>query len=195
MTDFTRWLRRQKQLNAGSILSINEAGNPIESTGEQTIRLLGSDTTLADAQIKALPTTPIEILPAPDPGTLRDWTRIILSANLAAAYTNIHSDSAIRVRYGAGGMTHEYYNSGTYFGLDFVSGLLTSTQGTVLVLDPLLDVGAPDLAAQPFGAFQYADVQQALTLSINNSGAGALTGGNADNLVKVTVLYSIVDLT
>lgn len=40
--DFYRWLKKQKQVNSNSALSINDAGNPVPFiSGEQTVRLLG----------------------------------------------------------------------------------------------------------------------------------------------------------
>src|SRR5690242_19531048 len=45
--------------------------------------------TLTDAQIKALPTTPIELVAAPGSGKVIWWSMIVLRATIAGSYTNI----------------------------------------------------------------------------------------------------------
>ena len=182
--------------------TVTYAGRPFDPTfktalagdGDAEQVTYSRTTTLTDAQVKALPTTGIEILPAPDAGTIRDWTRIIVSSNLTAAYTNVDAGCVIQVRYGAAGFLQEYYNSGTYFDASFVSSLLNSTTDTVLTILPVLDAGEPTLGSQPLASYPYADLQDSLLFKITNNAAGNFTGGNSANVVKVTVIYSIVEL-
>ena len=71
------------------------AVNPVT---EDTVAVKKASVTLTDAQIKALPTTPINILPAPGAGMLHMLHGALFVADFSAgAYTNIASSPFLAV--------------------------------------------------------------------------------------------------
>lgn len=143
--------------------------------------------TLTDAQIKALPTTPVEIVAAPGAGKFIAVVYAVLVIDtMAAAYTNIDAEAAwLALQVDGRSITNRYDE------LD--QGALASTAQAVIILSPLelnnngsLNASWPgdvsDLANQPLVAF------------FNNGGSGAFTGGDDDNSLKVVVYYVEVEL-
>src|SRR6266508_3161660 len=145
--------------------------------------------TLTDAQIKALPTTSVEIVAAPGAGKaifpLAAWFRL----NWFADYENIASSSLLTVQ------------AGIQFGALFA--LLDNVNSDV---DVLLASGGPagtnawlPLASRASGSlsigiagFNDAVIENLpLLFQCANGGEGPLTGGHANNTLKVTVYYIV----
>lgn len=147
---------------------------------------------VTDAQIKALPTTAIQLVAAPGVGSvhvvvhaffhLKDW---------AADYTNIDGQATIEVRLGTTqiGWFKEIAASG-------VTGLLAGggSDGTLGWVYPFQQVvGDPSVIAKPtVGAsyFYESDItNKAVNVGATNGSAGNFTGGNAAQSLAVTLLY------
>lgn len=148
---------------------------------------------LTDAQVKALPTTAIDLVPAQGSGTRIYPVQVLLDASFAAgAYTNVNATSSCAVA----PVSAEYTTN----------AIVNSAAATVTKLDSFL--GAAHSLAQ-LVPFAHANVAQdlgnyaevttisaasqnvALQLSCNNGGSGNFTGGNAANTLGVTVYYVV----
>lgn len=172
--NFVRWAR---ETDAGENLALLE---------QRTV-------TLTDAQIKALPTTPVQIVAAPGDGRVLIFHSAVLVSNWSDAnkYTNI-AGSGVRelaVYYGA-----EFENASTknpsvlnafFFGVPATMARLKpySPSDTDLMVMSLVHVDAAEsMYNQPFNLYCY------------NGASGNFTGGDAANTLKVTVFYTVFDL-
>ena len=152
--------------------------SPVIGTGGPALR--SATLTLTDAQIKALPTTPISFITAPGTGR-----RIIpvkgqwRADTSAGAYTNIDATLAkLRLVYGAtvALASAEVMDDGA-------PGAFTSLLGGAAVKSVGLHYWDEDPVA--VSSVENAAVQ----VSIDNSASGNLTGGNAANSLRVTLLF------
>lgn len=155
--------------------------------GSGVVRVGGA--ILNDAQIKALPTTPFEVVPAPGPG----YFSLPLSANLhlewVADYTNIDGSAFLFIDDAPGDQF--ITNLSEAVSSASLSGLLANGENSNAILPPLplIDTGAL------FGLSGFPDtdlLNQALRIHVNNGASGNFTGGNVNNVLRVTVLYSII---
>jgi hypothetical protein len=147
--------------------------------------MLTQSVVLTDAQIKALPTTPVEIVPfAPGKMIIPFMTVLELNA-LAGAYGNVSAGIANFIS--------------TYIGFDKAHRLRNDTLFTganqrfvILTPETHLDAIPPTTAR----IFQYAEdpaseLTQPLRLYCTNA-AGAFNGGDAANTLTVTTYYQLL---
>jgi hypothetical protein len=158
---------------------------------------------LTNAQIKALPTTPVLIVAAPAAGYTFEPIRADLYSSFAAgAYTNIDANANGTFWYGAS------YVSGfepfSYLANDAsitngsatrVTDFLGSTTKQRVRFVPYVD--SEDL--DDYGLMGRVVAQSSLTgkaiyFQIGNGGSGNFTGGNSANTLTVRVLYDVVRL-
>lgn len=145
--------------------------------------------TLTNAQIKALPTTGIEILPAPDTNEVYVPIYMTLGFAWTADYTNIDGAAVFNTQYTSNDDL-------------FMAQLHEATYGD---LTNLLAQGEPRFARVPPYA-QINEIETTLRAEIKqwtdlkaspvrvkmlNGAAGDLTGGHADNTLQVTIYYAI----
>lgn len=164
----------------------------------QTVRV--ATVMLTNAQILALPTTPVTLLAAAAAGYRNKLIGATLMVNMAGgAYTNVDTDyAAIQVVESTGAfLTGSVLNATGLVGgaaLTLTTELLASTPG-----QRLFDFPLAALAARLYAASSYAEIQgglagigtPSLQLSMDNNSAGVLTGGNAANYARVTVYYAV----
>lgn len=178
----------------------------INGTSREIGFFLRSVTTLTNAQIKALPSTPITLAAAPGAGFRNKLIACTLKLDSAAGgYTNMNAVFSALVVSANG-----YWLSGavpndntTTTDLTYLTGFLGTAHTKVLDLAPVgtdgIDAGSTSGATEwnnvPFplvGMPAPGDVDnKALTLEVDNNGSGDLTGGNAANTLKVTLYYAI----
>jgi hypothetical protein len=161
--------------------------------------MLHTQVTLTDTDIKALPTTPFELVPQPATGNILVLHRALMRTHFEdGAYTNIDADPANPVLYighaNAGQLSNIVRNdvaSSPY------PGMLTSFLGAVnfwwdfspaAFCDPTANWGL--LPANNQGAN---DADQAIVIQAQNT-AGDFTGGHANNTMIVDTFYSIIAL-
>jgi hypothetical protein len=143
---------------------------------------------LTDAQIKALPTTAVEIVAAPGanllivpPAALGSAGFISLSLDWSSDYTNVNAAAKIRVILGGG--HHVDYAEDSFFrwGQDVIYLLETLGGGSV---------------AGGYGPNNPSNiVNQPVYFDVTNASDGNFTGGDASNTLRVSVSYLILDTT
>lgn len=159
--------------------------------------ILKATKTLTNAEIKALPSTPITLIAAPTAGSRIKVIGLSYSVVFtAAAYTNVNATYAALFTY--------YLGDPTQWA---VTGVVNDSVGSFTRLTTFLSAAnatwdvAPYLDApgnqwtQPIGIGHGSTNGVALALAIDNNGSGALTGGNAANSLLVTIYYTVESLT
>ena len=155
------------------------------SSGATEVTVYQLKTTLTDAQIKALPTTPVEVVPAPGAGKMLLLNQVSIvypASSVMNSYDNIDAGATyVSVIYGS-----DYQEEGSGYVNDI--GRLFEQPGNIFKVKPFNIDGVDWVTiASPVenqGFFLYAD----------NNASNNLTGGDPANTLEVTVFYSIVDL-
>jgi len=190
-TDESANLQFSRTLIAGDGIEFDDttANQRIISTTYKTASVI-----LTDADIKALPTTPFELIETP--GT--DKRIALVNADLyidasAGAYTNINAESSGALRIGTNDIS-SYFTSdsgptGTRLA-DFL-GNAAIKQAT------LLPASVPDIVSGWMNLpniISAADslLDEPLELYVDNDTSGDFTGGNVANSLKITVAYLVL---
>jgi hypothetical protein len=147
-------------------------------------------TSLSNAQIKALQSTPVTLIAAPGAGKIIVPISVILSLEWTADYGNIDANADISVlpEGGDGNLVcaiSESVNAN-------VSGLLQGSESRIASLCPPANLQMGENYGLVYTAAWLEN--QALVIKANNGIAGNFNGGDPANILKVTVLYDIVDL-
>jgi hypothetical protein len=143
--------------------------NAAHTIAEGYTLLRVASVTLTDAQIKALPTTAIQIVAAPGAGKVIAPLTAIILTEITTEYTNVNSPSMLVIAEGAASV----------FDTDADDRALYFPDADIVQLSTLASVTRMENTA----------------LSILSSNElGNFTGGNAANTLKVTVYYMVVDL-
>jgi len=163
----------------------------LEATNQ--VAVLTKTVTLTDAQIKALPTTSVDIVPAPSAGRmLVPFAAAFITNFDAAGYTNVDPGAWVYLQWGSDwashGPSHDFASvkdaNGsilTFGGQQFFPVVLgTANDGNGSNFPPG-DV-ASKFAGKPISAY------------VINGVLGNLTGGDPANTLTVTVLYAVVDV-
>lgn len=148
-------------------------------------------TILTDAQIKALPTTFIEVVPAAGEGKMVLLHNALIRSNqTAGVYTNVDTNTNMFIAFSdeAGGWQDHASNPFIFLSASSDRFAILSSPISAYTIAPNSDIMPPYIAQSFTNSFNNVG----LVLVIDN--AGDLTGGNAANTLEVTVFYSIVDL-
>lgn len=169
--------------------------------------VLKATTTLTDAQIKALPTTPITLIAAPGAGNfIKILGGTVIKDSAAGAYTNINTTycAVPTIQYDATGLwatTAPFVNDSTLTtALTVATDLMGATAIHVMHLvapgTTGFDAGATSGTSEWVMVGEQsvkADWEnKAIIVQADNNGSGAFTGGNAANSMKI-ILYYIVE--
>lgn len=135
--------------------------------------LVLAEVTLTDAEIKALPTTPIELVAAAGAGKIIKIIDITAVQKIVSggSYTNVNTGSYLTL-----------INDNNVFGLS--ASPLEEGSG---------DWFSPGVTNYQ-GYYETTMENMPVMLAVNNSGGGNFTGGNAANTLKINVYYVVVDL-
>lgn len=150
--------------------------------------------TLSDADIIALPTTPLEIVAAPGAGKILIPFLALMSSAIVGAYTNIDASCFLGVWHGSGDWQFLCV-AVEQDSLGLVTHILAHTQN--LVCPPLSRVTLTGSSIQDASASTLGTPipsTDGLTLAAFNGGSGNFTGGDAGNSLKVYVWYATLTL-
>jgi hypothetical protein len=161
--------------------------NVLDAQNQLAVAVKSATVTLTDAQIKALPTTEIEIVPAV-PGTYLQFLMGFWHLdNRAGAYSNV-SSAVLVFRLKQGEDTHK--NVSVVY-LETNEGALAEADTIHVVTFPMLfDL----ISNQPQALYGNELAEGSIVLSAFNGEAGDFTGGHANNTLKATVVYIGLDL-
>lgn len=150
---------------------------------------------LTDAQIKALPTTPVEAVPAPGAGKMLIPLSVVVHVDgVGGAYDNIDlADGYIALAWN--GAVDAVYLALTDGTLGQVFNLLGAATNCLVIVPPNSEYSSVYLSTGgPHNTRLISEVvNQGLDIYAFNS-LGNFTGGDAANSMKVTVLYTIIDV-
>jgi hypothetical protein len=166
--------------------------------GANALRSSAVVVTLTNAQIKALPTTPITLVAGQGSGfrICIESVSMQLEAS-AAAYTNINATySVLQLTYAGdtSWLTNPIANDTTVNQLQVFLGTASDKvwQGTCL-LEGRNYGPSPGFGEYVIGQALATSVTNntAVQISMDNNGSGVLTGGNAANFLRVRVLFHV----
>ncbi len=149
--------------------------------------------TLTNDQIKALPTTAVEIVPAPGAGKWLQFVRAIWQLDpRGGAYTNLDATLRIDFLAGSGNQIATPYKEADNGALADDSGIHGIGFG------PITNVAGSAAGPGAVWMFELSGGSSAVNIPIMlkaaNGTLGNLTGGHASNTLTVTAYYVIVDL-
>lgn len=159
--------------------------------------ILRASVTLTDAQIKALPTTPITVVAAAGAGTVITPIAWRFIADLSGgAYATVNAAAYFHIRYNGGTDASSYIlnAAGTTPAKTMMTDIFVSTTKWFLILQPWqeqLDPASDEWGVVPVVAATGNIENKALECRINNGGSGNLTGGNAANTLTIVTLYTV----
>lgn len=165
--------------------------------GGMLAKLYQRTVTLTDAQIKALPTTPMELVPASGIGKIIHPVGVsVLIDVTAGSYTNIDATSVFIVSYDSGSGFSLYGATTHWLEAYYVSGMLADNSEPWFSM--MGRAGWHDATGDVWPYLAYLGITNCanknLALKASNGALGDYTGGNAANTLKVTVLYSIINV-
>jgi hypothetical protein len=153
------------------------------------VELYGTSVLLSDAQIKALPTGLLEVVPAPGPGKAAIFVAAILALDTrAGVYNTGGSDFTLRFDYMRDGVP-----------IDAASNEYDETLNHAFTLDINGDPGTflqmmfmPPM--QEGGSAKVTHAAENASLALDLAGGVNLNEGHPANTLKVTVFYTVLDL-
>jgi len=169
--------------NFMTTLGFTGAAQTLIALGDVIGLEITSGTVLTNAQIIALPTTPVSINIAPSSGFI---------ALPKSAYVKVNSNAGIYTNINAGCLIQFTFTSGQAMlaDLDEGDGFVTALLGTGTAAGDAATTRAVG-AAGTLASFEA----DALRISANNQGSGNFTGGNAANSGLVKVEWTLVPVS
>ncbi len=175
-----------------NITGINDNFDALNTGGGGGSFLHQATVTLTNAQIKALPLTGVDIIPAQGSGTVVICGAYVggglsgaMFMHWVADYTNVDASIAWQFYVGNFNNILASYDAGDFF--------VWGAASPFFLLGPQSD---PDTSYPIPVINSISDFDnKAVTLKVLNASLGALTGGNASNTLTVSLPYMILNLS
>lgn len=195
----TAWVAVAPIAGSGVSGSGLTANVPIVGNGSSAIKIAPTGsvlpvlttTTITNAAMLTLPTTPVSLVATPGAGFRTVLLTATLRAALTSVYTNVDAGAYLYIGNGVNTASGFLANDTTTTpALTDATALLHVNALSCVQFEPFTQ--APDPASNGWGtaastqAFDFAN--QAFNLIMSNGGSGNLTGGNAANSVVVRTL-------
>ncbi len=177
--------------NANGTESASVGGESVETS--DTVAVKKASVTLTDAQIKALPTTGVDVLEALG----ADSRYVIIGGAVVAdftggGYANVDATEGNGFYIASGVAISGIVPLNSYFSENYLA--YTAQPFTFEILPRIIaNVGLGDGNMPNLTTFD-AIFNQPLTIKYDNNGAGNFTGGNAANSLKLVILYKVISL-
>lgn len=180
-------------ISEGQLYVVNNGVQPINIEGGSSY-LVKAEVTLTDAQIKALPTTPIQVADAPGADKFISLIHaVIILDNVNGGYGNIAGGTSTLVSFGVGELVALQTASSLYVESDMGDFEFPSSSPFPIMFSAPANIGTGLFAAAGPADSNSVNNKPLYILGANGVN-GNFTGGNAANTLKVTVYYVIVDL-
>lgn len=139
---------------------------------------------LTNNQVKALPQTPITVVPAPGANRIAiPLYATGLVNSTAGAYTNLDAAHYVALRHAT---STDQLTTGV--------GIISQTAAQVLNWQPAQFPNTDLILDISVGLFPANATNKAIQIFADNGAAGDFTGGHASNSLTVTVVYVVFDL-
>lgn len=169
---------------------ITANGDMLSAPSTTGATLYRASVTLTNAQILALPTTAVTVVPAPASGY-----EILLvkglwrSAFTAGAYTNVDADSFAFYQWSDGNLMSQYLANDATDSITGMDDFFGTAVDLVAQFAPWEHSTTP---ADGWGTLPQIEIWEAgfgVQIKADNNGAGNFTGGNAANTLRVVTWY------
>lgn len=151
--------------------------------------------TLTDAQIKALPTTGIQIVAAPGANKMIDATHYYVHSSIVDPYTNIDAEADLVFYYESGFFIHAGIPNDSAESLTHLSDTLGLSLLVRVWRSESFAGAEPAYENLPNPVDDSSRNNKPITLQADNQGDGNFTDGNAANTLRVTALYTVLNLS
>lgn len=201
--DETATLANSRRVLAGTGITFDDTTPNVRTISATTSGIIQVAIPLTNADILALPTTPIPLVAAPAAGTRIKLVGGSYSFDTSAgAYTNINATAArliIRHTGATNSLLNLIADDSNYTLTDFTS-LLGTAGANVVDLTTFLQaidsgafIGVAGYTTSLINPTSEVD-GTAVEIAVDNNGSGDLTGGNAANSGTVTLYYVVETL-